>query len=228
MLISQKSPAEKVTTVLLQPNSLWIFQHSQSQFASQLPEGSGYVRFLLLVGSVLLILAHIFHEDTTKWETCHVARPQCSRDPNFSHIYGWLTLCRLKESLGCWIKYDCPARPVTMQKNDWQSPKNKSVSVLHWLHCEESHCPLSFGVREARGWRTTSQASVWDSITGTTGRERYWASALQMKSIWILMHCIVPYVGDRLEAPPRQHENVRRAQKRDGCVLRKAEYHWQS
>lgn len=147
---------------------------------------------------------------------------------HFSHIYGWLTLFRLKESLGCWIKYDCPARPVTMQKKLLAIPKKQKCLCTSLTALWGKPLSSVLRVGEARGWRTTSQASVWDSITGTTGRERYWASALQMKSIWILMHCIVPYVGDRLEAPPRQHENVRRAQKRDGCVLRKAAYHWQS
>lgn len=59
---------------------------------------------------------------------------------------GWLTLCRLRGSWACWIKYKCPGHNAKLLATPDKS--DKSVSVLRRQLCEESHCPLSFGAAE--------------------------------------------------------------------------------
>lgn len=117
-------------------------------------------------------------------------RPPCSHDQT---IHWWLTLCRLRGSRACWIKYNCPA---TMRKllaaSDRQkclcaaasAPWGKPLSSVLWI-CGGWPVRQAFGI--------PARAQLGETDTGCL--------LSRWKAYEFLMRCIVPYVGDRLRDP---------------------------
>lgn len=115
-------------------------------------------------------------------------------------VNGRLTLCRLRGSWACWIKYNCPGH------------NEKLLATPSWQKCLCAAAPALWGkplssVLWSCGGPPVRQAfeiPVWAQL-GETHTECLLSS---WKAYEFLMLCIVQRVGDRLKGPWRQRENA--------------------
>lgn len=119
-------------------------------------------------------------------------------------VKGWLTLCRLRGSWACWIKYNCPGHNAKLLATPNRQKCLCAAATALWGK-PLSSVLWSCGGRQVRqAFGIPAQAQLGETHTECL--------LSRWKAYEFLMICIVSHVGDRLRGPLRQCENVRGAQ----------------